>query len=805
MTRSIVSAFCSAFAMSLVLLALGCDEGGELRTPPSLDRPGTMALVCYDTATTTVRPLADCDGLASIADEPLAMMGLVTQTARGEVAAVRLRDSVVIDSDQRVPGFTFHRVGESPTGIVVLPAEPTITYVAAFGDRTVEWYETSSILTGKEGFSGSVSLEEGPSDLLATSDGAFFYATLPVAGRVVELQRQGDGSLSITQTFDLLPPASAPTAAVETDQYERICPTTRALKTPIAVSPQRVSGAVASPIRAVLDETVSPPMLLVADAELPFVHRFEILAGGASPIAPVHTGVPVSDIAVTPTVPALVGDDAASAPSRYLYAISAYDGSVLVVDYETTSPTFGSILSFGVGHSRADRLMLSAPARRLAVLSPGFPGADCTLGSNQAAESEPYRLRGVFLAVGLSDGSVRIIDVYDRDATCRGGDASCSSPPNATDLVVGISRHHPRIGAYLQQPLGVVDAPDFSFDGVPAPLREDGYPSRGEGPGLTALSGCPPLWTSLYPEPGAGAPLICALDDPWATRAETWTATWQGSIPGASGATGRLVDSRDSDGDGIADQPGTWLSAPGQSFCSRGVIDAEIAAALPADDPLLGYGGDRLVVTTSLPDASATNPACSIFVSDAGQDPIRPTFAVAMAYDNDLGLGAALGTYDFQTVRQCFPGLLSYQVQVRGAYRVSGSSTGTLHRSGKDASDRCTPSPSLAIDPANTDTLRVFRAFEGRLFQNVYVSFQISEPTPVGTTSAVLSFGLDNVAPGVGLSLRASEEDSSISIAGIVEEMLFSPQDQRFYVVDSHGDRIVQYGMDPWRETELIR
>jgi hypothetical protein len=55
---------------------------------------------------------------------PPVLHALVTQSTRGEVAAVDLVASTVIDSDPRVPGYTFVDVGGLPTAIVVPPEQP---------------------------------------------------------------------------------------------------------------------------------------------------------------------------------------------------------------------------------------------------------------------------------------------------------------------------------------------------------------------------------------------------------------------------------------------------------------------------------------------------------------------------------------------------------------------------------------------------------------------------------------------------------------------------------------------------------
>ncbi|MCA9506574.1 MAG: hypothetical protein KC616_26040, partial [Myxococcales bacterium] len=123
-----------------------------------------MAFFCFDSAARALRPLADCNGRDT--GDPVGLTGLVTQTARGEVATVDLRVNVVLDADVRVPGYTFVRVGEVPTALVVPPDDPSVTYIADFGSRRVEWVPTDrfrpELVSTATVTAGFVSLPDGP-------------------------------------------------------------------------------------------------------------------------------------------------------------------------------------------------------------------------------------------------------------------------------------------------------------------------------------------------------------------------------------------------------------------------------------------------------------------------------------------------------------------------------------------------------------------------------------------------------------------------------------------------------------------
>ncbi|HJK94021.1 MAG TPA: hypothetical protein RMH26_24995, partial [Polyangiaceae bacterium LLY-WYZ-15_(1-7)] len=117
------------------LLLAACGQDPTVVQPAVFERPGATAFLCYDHLANELVPLSTCDGLEGLDDEPYTLIALVAQTARGELAAVDLREDLVLDADERVPGFTFVRVGEGPSAVVVPEERPGVTYVATFGSR----------------------------------------------------------------------------------------------------------------------------------------------------------------------------------------------------------------------------------------------------------------------------------------------------------------------------------------------------------------------------------------------------------------------------------------------------------------------------------------------------------------------------------------------------------------------------------------------------------------------------------------------------------------------------------------------
>ena len=96
---------------------------------------------------------------------------------------------------------------------------------------------------------------------------------------------------------------------------------------------------------------LSDDVLLVADANQPVIHRFNVFANGATAQEPIVTLAPTTDVDVTPHVPASSDPEDRVAVQRYLYAVSAVDGSIIAVDYTLSSPTYGAVLPIIAGVS----------------------------------------------------------------------------------------------------------------------------------------------------------------------------------------------------------------------------------------------------------------------------------------------------------------------------------------------------------------------------------------------------------------------------------------------------------------------
>lgn len=488
-----------------VALCAACSDARQPPQPASFDRPTDVDFVCVKERADASRfrdiaPLAECRFEAS----DRALHALVTQSARGEVAAVNLQTERILDNRRDIPGYTFVRTGELPIAIAVSRVHPELTYVASYGSRDVRVMRTRVLLglTSEDAEEQLVPLTIGagdsdggtfggtPSDMVLLPGEEALLVTLTDVGKVARLPLTASGEVDEEGiTFIELPVTSpAPPVPVSIDEpYEKICgdyqrppmPEVRAREAlPAAAAPRPIALAV--DCSRTQSDACEGGRVLISDEAQPVLHVLDLAAlrEGSDPLlAPIPTAVPTRDVVVTPPVPkAFVASGDDGGPTSFVYAIDAIDGSVMVLEND-------QVLAINRDPSGAvDRLPIdsrsgapSSMALSLEVITPRFstantrslwqdgfsfrnyassyftnannvsPGDYCLDGTH--TEVTPRRLRGVYLTAALADGTVRVVDVHDLGLrVCRDCDrkdethASGANEPDAPILV----RHHPR-------------------------------------------------------------------------------------------------------------------------------------------------------------------------------------------------------------------------------------------------------------------------------------------------------------------------------------------------------------------------
>ncbi len=765
---------------SLALGALsGCGQDPVLVTPPTFERPGAIAFFCYDGVARRPVALTECED-RDLGDERYSLTALVSQTARGEVATVDLRVQSVLDSDVRVPGFTFVRVGEVPLDIELNDENPGVTYVAAFGSRRVEYYATARFREDIDGRAieqdGWVNLPDGPTDIELNEDGTELYATLPELGAIARIPVLPDGSLGDAEILPLELPETldAELVAESYDPEERICAETT-IPLPVPVSPRApaLAEALARPAQIVVDGAT----LLIPDETQPLIHRFDISAEAPAALDPILTGSPVTELALTPEL--ALGE---RPYSRFLYAIDT-DGAVLVLGEESVEggPSTFRVLPVHQGDGAVDRIRLASRATALTVMTPGFEGGDeCSLadilGTEASANIGPSAMRGVFLAVGLANGLVQFVDIVDLDASCRGGDQVCSSGSriDERDAQVYIRENAPRIGAFVTTGTTVSGDPAFEFEGAPGRIDAQGQGVPG-GPSLASLESCPDTMKGIFPTAtteGDTSARICATASPWAVRQEVWEARWEGVIPNTRTGFAYFAEE---DGERV-------LRFESGRLCQRGVLGSENVSGL--EGAAADYIGDQVAI---LSDPSSDDAACERFIldSESGLRQDTALLSIVRSEDNRVVIEAE------EEVLSCFRGalastLLEVEVRSQSAYTVIGSTSGFVHSVSADEDGLC-----VVADPD-----RFPRAIEGRPFENPYVAFSIESELQSGSEiDALLSFIVGSVPPALVADVGLRSNLARFST--LVREVVYSPTDEHLYVLDSSGDALQEYSLYP--------
>lgn len=798
-----------SFLAALALVA--CSNNQNAIVPPSFDRASGVAVGCYrvDGDVGTFLALGECrgfdnqenDDVDSKRRDPIRHIALVVQTARGEIGAVDLQEREAIDSNLRVPGYTFQRVGELPVAVVLPPDSPYMAFVANFGSSTVQSLDTLALVPGTQPYlvgespitvtPAELPLPSGPSDLayFETGTSRFLFAPLPETGEIVQISVSPTGALTSVTPLPVdttVPPLMA--IAPGPGDVMRLCPTDFSQRVAVpSVRTPTALGVDPTPVRARVVDGPAGKELLVADATLPMIHRYTLDTAGATAATNIATGTPTLDFAVTPLVPSALG---APRTERYVYAIDATNRSVMAIDYNASA-----VVAVGVGSDVSDRIPLRVDARTLEVGTPEYPLLEDEIYCSSTDELErredasPSTLRGVFLFVAAVDGTFHTVDVYDLDAECRGG-VSCADPPLENDVYVHIRRHHPRMAELADEGPSVEVPPSTLLGSRSARISSDGSAIGSDTLGLLTVT-CDgtdgPLSEQLYPEGDAEA-LICGTPDPWLGRNQRWLATYEGQLPNAAGILGRLADN-------FLGNPGTFLVAPGYDFCAVGTIGGQdvVDSALAMDDPEAGYVGDLLVLTGDMPQSTLSDPACAKFRFPERDDEVRDriAFPIEQAVPGALRIGEAIGGEDtvvtsFAEVASCFPEPTSWAIHAQGAFVVQAALTEPTHRVA-DVAGACRIDTTGFV-LGDFDTYRGFRAFPGRLFATPEVSFRIASPGSLlasGVRSRV-TFDVTNVPRTLGTV-----------VGSLVESMVFDATNDLLYVVDSGRTGLSVYELTP--------
>ncbi len=793
------------------LCFVACNQDDIRFDPRGFRSPRDLAFACIDSDARRGVPLAQC--LNRPLDSPLRVTAVLTEADRGELATADLsnnNDLRLLDTEVAVPGFTFQPVAELPSGVAVLDGEAQSLIVASAAERVLEVYPLLNArpdfgpvnLTPQrvpiDGAPRSVARIAGEDALMLVLPDLAIFSVFSFDSGANEVSRLSLGG-AVTEA---LPPA----AATSLSPYVRSC-------TPLAQPAQLPAGVGAPPFRPPSGPLVATPGSLVFDPDgrrafvtderLPVIYEIAFDAAYQSTLRVIQVGVPQRALAVTPTLPVSLEE---GAPSQVLYAIDNTDGSVFAVEVHPEHPDRDALLPVSALPQRAYRMDLGAAAESLAVVSPSAQGERCDdPSSTLGVAAQGAQLRGIFLAVGLLDARIQLIDIVDRDALCRGTQVCGGNPQSGIEVAYAMQRHRPRLAQNVTQLPTLSRQPSFAAEGGRTRIAFDGVTDLPAAPRLESLAACPSGQSIVYPPLGVNEPpLICALADVWEDQAQNWTIRFEGSLPGTEDRLGRLRTSSE----------GWQVESAEGRFCERGVLGAAQAAALSGRFASSSgdYGGDLVALRASeaqVRSLEPSDPCRTLLEGDDGTPrvflfPARDTFSDRVTINATSRLGVPAETLAF-----CAGETLRFEVRADAAFMVAGSVGGAPSVLRALSSGRCEVDSNLAFSADNPMTWIRSRAFAGETFANQQVAFRISadrntgEPTAIPGRVVVLEFSVDNRSRPleVDLVLQRQSRQSRGSLPAILR---YNAGDRRLYVVDTIARRMWQVTLQPLRVTGRV-
>jgi hypothetical protein len=183
-----------ALLAALLCGIASCSSDQTAAKQASFERPERMDFVCFDLSISNSPkpvPFSKCQVSEAKRNElKLVLHALVTQTSRGEVAAIDLSNNRVLDSRADIPGYTFIPVGVNPKAIVVPRNNPQTTYVADFGSRDIAQIPTTMFRSTTVGNLNKVSyfpLSGRPVDMVVSPDEESLFLAVPEQSAIVRL------------------------------------------------------------------------------------------------------------------------------------------------------------------------------------------------------------------------------------------------------------------------------------------------------------------------------------------------------------------------------------------------------------------------------------------------------------------------------------------------------------------------------------------------------------------------------------------------------------------------------------------
>jgi hypothetical protein len=807
-----------------------------------------------------VYPLSECglsvgDNTSTTGAKHL--YALVTQSVRGELAVIDLAaagGTALFDHSPAIPGYTFMPVGALPTAVVadVRTGAASSIWVASNGDRTLERIDATSVLTDPDDAENrtlvrnriTVPMNGAPRDLaIDTVRGrTLLYATVPDRAAVAVF----DVTDPMRPSEMGFVPLTAPMA--QDGGLDGSVGAQRAHPGSLVVDTEAHRVYVADDEAPVVHVLEGIPVREVEQIDMGAPTRAITITGwarrlscGAESVDPDHFARARYLYATHATTGAILVYDLTRRARVRANVLPMPNLQQRLLD-----PTLD-----------ANRVAITSPVVSLVAMQSSeyaglnsageilVPGSCLTLRGCRSAVG-PGELHGVFVGAVSRDGRFTVIDIDDYDAPARAASLGVINNDNSGYRFV---RHAPRASTTLTAGPRVGAQP-----GLSALVRGTQRTPVAEG-NTTPILGCvlsrtattvercptPPNSTTaageyanfgieLAPRPAVDPAVVPSVDansmlmnnepvtcadagpmdvppfdagvdvtrpaDPYVQRNETWGLTYEGAIPGLDLFGAAFVV----DGERLV------VEVPGANFCTRGAL---------ADDT---YARD---LVTLLNDPTSL-PADAAFCQQefgSGTQPLRRDFVIDEARQDSLVLRLPTGVRA-DVVRRCFPQAAHIEVRAAKQWLVVGARSGytTAVRVGADGrcevdSTRQTAVEALAraclLRRAPLEMRSGRRCLAGRacmgtvnasgavtasatpVFANTFFCLQVfpavtaegaREPVRDSQFTFAIGGGYDSLRLDVGLFPVAAR---------------YLPRVDRFYVIDTQRDGLIEYRTNP--------
>ena len=739
------SAVICCLAMS-VFVTSGCEEDTTDLVISQFDRPQDVAFVCYDSDKGAPLPIGCCKTELSLDDRACApyassalLYAFVTQTTSGEVAVVDVEEQEIVDQESRIPYNTFIPVGGQPNDIAASD-DGSRVYTANYETGDISVIQVVNEETG-------MSVIDSP--YLSPATSIDLGGTAARMALVKSPERYRDRFALVTQpTLGRLTVVSL---------FSESCPDQEA-------SPDGcVLGYVSLPSGTDTDDTddsvesVHPWALTAADGQSAFVGSYDqpvlwdvqieslvteaLALEEAGPIDPenvLNDIIPISEytarsLSIEPV------------RRRWIYAIDNTTGGVFAVDLQNRVPGSGD-------EAEIIPVSVSGKTRSLALVQleeEGDPG--------------PLTFNGTFAVVATALAGFGVVDVDDTQPTTQYYRSHVMRPAvDLTDPDGGIQEMY-------DEPTLTVDGKSVDENSVYKyiELVEDEVDGGCD-------AGDEDAFKATYDN---GVRFRC---DPYLSRRETWSITWEGSI-GVSGA-GVVTNITDTNG-----APWQLLNEDeAKNFCSLEVY---------TPDPVDGYPGDRLVITSDPTPTEGNDDYCEdLYDIDnllayriVGMSPYDETFTVPNVIEFENEENSGIPDLD----PKCFGQVVSYEIHASDQWVVKGSRSSYKRTAGSFIAEegRCKYSSVSKMrmnvgEPFENDYIK-FRTEYGEAWPNGPVPMDLDEQdTEIPDVEAVMAF---RVVHGYEEMMR--------SVSGTnITDIEFTP-DHEVALVDQGGEGLIIFDM----------